>query len=141
MFSIPIFRFLGLNRAKRTTALCALNSDMAKLPAFVRQSAVAMRYWDLLGSLDWNSVPERCLDRNWGKDPVPFHTFIAACLVKLDQGLTHMSQLRQYLEENPALAWLLGFNPVPNVNSGIKSPQNRGRNVHFLLGKMSSEFL
>ena len=27
------------------------------------------------------------------------------------------------------------------VNSGIKSPQNRGRNVHFLLGKMSSEFL
>jgi len=26
------------------------------------------------------------------------------------------------------------------VNSGIKSPQNRGRNVHFLLGKMSSEF-
>ena len=115
MFSIPIFRFLGLNRAKRTTALCALNSDTARLPAFVRQSAVAMRYWDLLGSLDWNSVPERCLDRNWGKDPVPFHTFIAACLVKLDQGLTHMSQLRQYLEENPALAWLLGFNPVPNL--------------------------
>jgi len=75
--------------------------------------------------LDWNTVPERCLDRNWGRAPVPYRAFIAACLVKLDQGLAHMSQLRRYLKGNPALAWLLGFNPrLGSPSSGGSGSQS-----------------
>jgi len=44
----------------------------------------------------------------------------------------------QYYDPTTGRFLTRGVNPV---NSGIKSPQNRGRNVHFLLGKMSSEFL
>mgnify|MGYP001332739366 CR=1 FL=1 len=48
------------------------------------------------------------------------------------------AKLRQAMDE---LLLKLDVIPAVVVNSGIKSPQNRGRNVHFLLGKMSSEFL
>jgi len=52
-----------------------------------------------------------------------------------------------HVTPNPVLEFLAGLGlsvrvtTGSHVNSGIKSPQNRGRNVHFLLGKMSSEFL
>lgn len=133
MFSIPIFTVLGLNQVKKMPSLGVLNTQSARPPAFVRQSAAAMRYWNLLCALDWNAVPERCLDRNWGRAPVPYRAFIAACLVKLDQGLAHMSQLRQYLKDNPALAWLLGFNPVPGSSyfTGNRSQSALPTQRHF----------
>ena len=79
------------------------------LPDFVRQSSVAMRYLNLLEPLDWNRFPERDLETDWGTPTVPFASFAAACLVKLDQQLTYMSHLRQYLVDHPALTWILGF--------------------------------
>jgi hypothetical protein len=79
------------------------------LPRFVQESAVAMRYLHLLGPLAWDQFPERDLLRNWGTPAEPHAPFIAACLVKLDHGLVYMSQLQQYLNDNPALVWLLGF--------------------------------
>jgi hypothetical protein len=80
-----------------------------RLPHFVRESAVAMRYLRLLEPLAWHQFPERDLQRNWGQATVPYAPFVAACLVKLDCELTYMSQLRQYLVDHPALAWVLGF--------------------------------
>jgi hypothetical protein len=80
------------------------------LPGWARQSAVAMRYIRLLGVLDWEQFPQRLADRPWPgpapRSPVPY---LAAFLVRLDQGHASMAQLRRYLVEHPALAWALGF--------------------------------
>jgi hypothetical protein len=83
------------------------------LPANVRASPIALRYVQLLGPLAWDAFPERDLERHWGKPPVPYAPFAAACLVKLDQQLPHMSDLRQFLLDNPALTWVLGFPVTP----------------------------
>jgi hypothetical protein len=48
---------------------------------------------------------------------MPYTPFVAACLVKLDQGLTYMSKLRQFLVEHPALLWTLGFPLVTAAHS------------------------
>jgi len=84
------------------------------LPPFVQESPVAMRYLHLLSPLDWGRFPERDLETDWGALAVPFASFTASCLVKLDQQLVYMSHLRQYLVEHPALVWVLGFPLVPS---------------------------
>jgi hypothetical protein len=100
--------FWSLHRRKRRD-LHQLAQNPSLLPRFVRQSAVAMKYVHLLAPLDWDRFPERDLETDWGQPTVPFASFIAACLVKLDQPLVYMSHLRQYLVEHPALVWVLGF--------------------------------
>ena len=80
-----------------------------RLPNFVRQSSVAMRYLDLLGPLDWTHFPERNLVRNWGQPAVSYAAFLGAYLVKLEEARGSMGDLRQYLVEHPSLRWLLGF--------------------------------
>jgi hypothetical protein len=87
-----------------------------QLPRLVRESPAALRYMRLLGQLDWTHFPEKPGKRIWPNFPsIPFSAFAAACLVKIDQKLVYMSDLRQYLVENPALLWALGF---PLVKSG-----------------------
>jgi hypothetical protein len=85
-----------------------------RLPRFVRDSAVAMRYLRLLSPLAWHRFPERNLLRNWGQPAVPYAPFAAAYLVKLDQGIGYISKLREYLVEHPALTWVLGFPLQPS---------------------------
>jgi hypothetical protein len=81
----------------------------ARLPRFVRESAVAIRYLHWLAPLAWDQFPERDLQRDYGIPAVPYAPFVAACLVKLDQHLVYMSHLRHYLVEHPPLVWVLGF--------------------------------
>jgi hypothetical protein len=86
-----------------------------ELPAFVRSCPVARRYLTLLGSLDWDHFPERNPHLPWpGPRPLPRAVFVAAYLVKLEQNLRYMSNLRQFLVEHPALVWMLGFPLVPD---------------------------
>jgi len=85
------------------------------LPRFVRESAVAMRYLRLLEPLDWGRFPERDIETDWGAPTVPYASFAAACLVKLDQQFAYMSHLHRYLVEHPALVWVLGFPLVPSI--------------------------
>jgi hypothetical protein len=73
-----------------------------------------MRYLHLLQPLDWVRFPERDLETDWGTPTVPYASFAAACLVKLDQQIVYMSHLRQYLADHPALVWILGFPLVPS---------------------------
>jgi hypothetical protein len=80
-----------------------------KLPKFVTDTPAALRILDLLGPLDWAHFPERNLQRNWGQVAVPYAAFAAACLVKLNERLASMADLRQYLVEHPSLIWLCGF--------------------------------
>jgi hypothetical protein len=98
-------------------SLDKLGQYLNRLPSFVRDSAVAMRYLHLLSPLNWGHFPERDLETDWGAPTVPFAPFTAACLVKLDQQLVYMSHLRRYLVDHPALVWVLGFPLVPSSSS------------------------
>jgi hypothetical protein len=89
--------------------------DPARLPRLVRESAVAIKYLRLLGSLDWDHFPQQSGHPfSPGSTPLPLSAFAAAYLVKLDQHRTYMSRLRQYLLEHPALVWVLGFPLAPS---------------------------
>lgn len=83
-----------------------------RLPRRVRNSPVARRYLNLLAPLDWQRFPERDLATNWGMPTLPYVPFVASFLIKLDQELTYMSSLRDYLVDHPALTAALGF-PLP----------------------------
>jgi len=101
------------HRSKRPN-LSQLRQHPCLLPSFVRASPIAMQYLQLLGPLDWDRFPERDLETDWGTPAVPYASFAAACLVKLDQQRVYMPQLRDYLVAHPALVWLLGFPLVPS---------------------------
>ena len=80
------------------------------LPHFVQESAAAQAYLSLLGELDWAHFPERP-EQNGTPGPTPQRRapFVAAFLIRLDKNFAVMSKLREYLCEQPALVWLLGF--------------------------------
>jgi len=86
---------------------------LTRFPRFVRESPVALRYVRLLGPLDWGRFPERTLDSYRYCPPVPYAPFVAACLVKLEAELKHMTDLCDYLCDHPALVWVLGFPRIP----------------------------
>jgi hypothetical protein len=80
----------------------------------VTDTPAALRILDLLFPLDWAHFPERNLQRNWGHTTVPYAAFAAACLVKLNERLVSMGDLREYLVEHPAFIWLCGFPLQPS---------------------------
>jgi hypothetical protein len=85
-------------------------SDPHHLPRFVQESAAAQTYLSLLGELDWEQFPERPEDDGTpGPKPARRAPFVAAFLIRLDKNFSVMSKLRDYLCEQPALVWLLGF--------------------------------
>ena len=127
MASTPIVSWFGrfTQRVRRSDWLQArpdlhtLGANPVLLPPFVRESAVALRYLDLLSPLAWDRFPERNLA--WQPAPIPYAALAAACLVKLDQQLVSMGRLRQYLVEHPAVLWLCGFpvQPAPDQPCGF----------------------
>lgn len=86
----------------------------SRLPQFVRDCPSAMRVLDLFGPLAWSTFPDRDLQRNWGQTTIPYSAFSAACLLKLNENLVSMDDLRQYLIEHPAFIWLFGFPLAPS---------------------------
>ena len=127
MASTPIVAWFGrltqivrpANRSQARPDLHTLGADSALLPPFVQDSAVALRYLDLLSPLAWDRFPERNLA--WQPPPIPYAALAAACLIKLDQQLVSMGRLRQYLVEHPAVLWLCGFpvQPAPGQPCGF----------------------
>jgi hypothetical protein len=89
------------------------------LPRFVTESPTARRYLDLLGPLHWADLPDRPLARNWRQPTIPVRAIAAAELIKLNEGLTSMSHLHQFLREHPGLIWLLGFPLTPASNQPL----------------------
>jgi hypothetical protein len=92
-------------------SLSALASlPVKKLPKFVQESEVALKYVQLLGMLDWQRFPDRPDQRfSPTEPPMPYAPLVAAYLVKIDQHIAYVADLWQYLIENPALVWVLGF--------------------------------
>lgn len=85
-----------------------------QLPEFVQESKIALHYLHWLGRLAWHHFPERSAladdGHKWrGPTPQSAAPFVAALLIKIDRQLPHMSDLRQFLVEHPALVWVLGF--------------------------------
>ncbi len=86
------------------------------LPACVSESLAILRCLELFGALDWDGVPERNLQRNWGQPTLPYTALIAAELIKLNESLPSTHKLRRFLGEHPGFIWLLGFPRVPAPN-------------------------
>jgi hypothetical protein len=75
----------------------------------VSESLTILRCLELFGPLDWDGVPERNLQRNWGQPTLPYTALIAAELIKLNESLPSTHKLRRFLSEHPGFIWLLGF--------------------------------
>ncbi len=90
-------------------SLSCAAADPSLLPRWVRRDPVAVRYLRFLGPLTWDAVPPRLPAPHPLIAPLPYASFIAACLVKIDQQISSMARLRTYLVEHPALTWMLGF--------------------------------
>jgi len=106
--AVPLFR----------PHLSELARPEAVLPPFVQDCPVAQKYRHLLADLAWAQFPERPTNRAWpGPQPAPRAPFVAAYLVKLEEGHRYMADLRTYLVEHPALVWLLGFPLVPSATT------------------------
>ena len=80
-----------------------------RLPKSATEMPVVKRTLDLLGPLDWKHFPERNLQRHWAQPAVSYAAFAGAMLVKLNEGLDSMRDLRQYLVEHYVLIPLLGY--------------------------------
>jgi len=94
---------------------CPLVHPHAPLPVWVAADPIVQHYRALLGDLPWASFPERPTDRVWpGPQPDPRAPFVAAYLVKLQEGKRYMSELRSFLIKHPALVYWLGFERVPD---------------------------
>jgi hypothetical protein len=112
MTSRLILAHRAISSQRKGALALGLDRPAILLPRFVRRSALAVHAYRLLSPIDWAALPERNLSRNYGQSTVPYASFVAACLVKIDQRLVYISDLRRFLVEHPALCWLLGF-PMP----------------------------
>lgn len=98
------------NGRKRPLFLDEMAEKQDNLPHFVRNCPVAMRYLDLLSPLAWSDFPERDLKaRGRHNNTLPYASFAAAQLVKLEEEIASARGLCRYLREHPGLSWLLGF--------------------------------
>lgn len=97
--------------------------DPDHLPTFARDCPTAKRYLELLGPLHWADLPKRSVARNWRQPTIALRAIAAAELIRLNEGLTSMSHLHQYLLEHPSLIWLFGFplQPAPNHPLGFNA--------------------
>lgn len=111
-----------------TLSVLPLTQPFTMLPPAVQACPIAARFYALLAPLPWATFPERSTERPWpGSPPRPRAPFVAAYLVKLHEGHTSMGQLRRYLLEHPALAWLLGFPVSPQTGPQLPSRRQLSR--------------
>lgn len=100
----------------RPTLVEIMAMEREQMPQFVQESPAAQSYLELLRPLDWAHFPERSTLRLWpGRRPIPRASFVAAYLIKLDKKFKTMPDLYDYLAEQPALVWLLGFRLAPSA--------------------------
>ncbi len=86
------------------------------LPGSVQACPMALKHLRLLGQLDWSRFPDRPDQRfALGVPPLPYVCLAAAYLIKVEQHLMYVADLRAYLVEHPALIWVLGFPLKPST--------------------------
>ncbi len=91
--------------------------DQHTMTLLMQHDALVQRVRSLFALFDWSVVPEPSLQPSHpGKRPHPQSTYIKALLLKLVEGLTTCTRLRQFLVEHPLLVLELGFRPLLNVS-------------------------
>ena len=129
----PLFspEMLGPKTARKQADLHTRWAQPEHLPRFVTECAPAMRLLNLLGPLQWDTLPDRDLHRNWGQPTLSNAPLLAAYLLKLEEHLTSFEHLCEYLAEHAAFIWLFGFPLVPaprdplGFNAGASLPDVR----------------
>ncbi len=125
-------RWSALHRRTETqSGLPRCLEAAAAYPDFVRHCPVTMKFVPTLKLLDWSVMPGP--SRHWfGAEPVSLATYIAAFLVKLDQGLPTNAQLHRFLVNHPALIWALGFPLKPaDTHYGFDPAASLPNHRHF----------
>ena len=90
-------------------------------------------YLELLGGLAWGDFPEPPL-RHWDtRWPERRAAFVAAYLVKVEEGKKSMPDLRKFLVNHPALVWSLGFHlhADPSQLWGFDADRSLATHRHF----------
>jgi hypothetical protein len=103
------FQTIFRSQRSRTPDLHEFWLHPERLPKSAVETPILKRTLDLLGPLDWNHFPERNLQRHWVQPAVSYAAFAGAMLVKLNEGLDSMGDLRQYMVEHSVLIPLLGY--------------------------------
>jgi hypothetical protein len=103
-----------------------------------------MRYYDLLSLMPWQRLPKRMAQHFLHGEVVSYSTLCAAVLVKLDEGLVSMGHLHRYLQERPALTWILGFpglrNDQPATQREVVNCLPTARHLTRLLRQMPTVY-
>lgn len=110
--------FGGWKRPTKQADLHALWIHPELRPWFA-QGPTEKRLIELLGPLNWAAFPERNLHRNWGHTTVSYAAFAATYLLKLNEGLDSMGDVRRYLVEHPSFIRLFGFPLVRCARSNL----------------------
>ena len=108
---LPLWSFAldPQNQREKQSDLHTAWQQREHLPAFMRECATLRRCLELLAPLDWAQLPERQPQPHWPHPPTPYHAFLAAMLIKLNEGLHSFGNLHQFLREHDAFIALLGF--------------------------------
>lgn len=106
------FRAIFHTRKVKYSDLHTIWMHPEQVSGYAIETPVVQRTLELLGPLDWAHFPERNLLRHWCQPAVSYAAFAGAMLVKLNEGLDSMGDLRQYLVEHPGLIPLLGFRMI-----------------------------
>ena len=138
------FRWSGLiERQGQARQRLGCLDDKQKLPRFVTNCPLTMQTIGWLRLLAWDRLP---IDgRQWfGQEPVPITAYIAAFLVKVDQGIATVSQLRRFLVQHPPLIWALGFPLLPAGRTAGFDPElslPSSRHMNRVLRQLPNELL
>jgi hypothetical protein len=112
-------------------------------PEYARESPTIRRCVELLAPLDWAHLPERNLFRNWGQPSIPYATWCAVELIRLNEHLPSLNAVHRLLIEHPGFISLLGFPLVsaPESPLGFNPLASLPAERHFsrLLRKMANE--
>lgn len=86
-------------------------------PAWFGYDAVARRYEQRFGQVDWEAFSPRVDTTRRGRLPHPIRAYVQAFCVIIEEGLEQVTQVWRYLSEHPPLVWLLGFRLQPDSDS------------------------
>ena len=91
--------------------------DQQTMSHLLDADPLVQRYRTLFALFDWSMVPDLPVDPSQpGKRAHPVTAYLKALLLKLEEGLTYCTRLRQFLVEHPLLVLELGFRPFLNVD-------------------------
>jgi hypothetical protein len=89
--------------------------DQRTMTLMLKHDPIVQHYRTFFEQLDWNVVPEKTPDPSRpGRRGHPKQAYIKALLIKICEGVEHVTQLRSFLLRHPLLVLEIGLRPVLN---------------------------